>query len=81
MWKTENLLSLLGIEPQFLGHPVHSTVAIQTELYQSTRILGNFLASFKIIDTIDISGQIFLKVMFKTTLLLIFAISLKIFET
>jgi hypothetical protein len=35
LWREENLFSLPGIEPQFLGHPAHSLVAIPTELLGS----------------------------------------------
>jgi hypothetical protein len=35
LWREEHFFSLSGIEPQFLGHPAHSVVAIATELLGS----------------------------------------------
>jgi hypothetical protein len=32
LWRRENLLSLLGIEPQFLSHSTYNLVTIPTEL-------------------------------------------------
>jgi hypothetical protein len=39
----KNILPLPGIEPQFLGRPVHSLVAIPTEISQPLYVMRQYM--------------------------------------